>query len=171
MSIPKKTLLVVTPFIIGAAGGSAITHFLVDKGKVNAPALTTSNNPETPSFKAAVGTGQDTSLPKGVLSPNTVALDASNYLNKEVKVKGVVIDAGNHRYNIVGQNADQAIALSLDFSQTKLDPSKFAFSASSSKSSKPQPPKAVTVAGTLKAIKSSHNQNTVSLQLIVDSVQ
>lgn len=90
----------------------------------------------------------DTELPKGTVSPQTVASDANKYFNKQLKVRGLIVEVSSGSYSIISQKAEEDLGLRLDFAGSGIDPQQYSNSGYESSEKHFNDP--VTVIGKLK---------------------
>lgn len=74
----------------------------------------------------------DTSLPEGVLSPTEVSKKPEDYLNKELRLKGVIVETRDNNFIIAGMETEGSGGIRLDLSSFNGDPKEFAINATNS---------------------------------------
>lgn len=152
----SKLAVILPAFVIGALGGGAFTHYVIDRSQTSNSTDSVTNNNSALASK------------NSPLSPSAVVLGVSQYLNKEIKVGGYIADAGSGSYTIIGQDKSKPFALALDFSQaTSIDPAKYV-STSSASEVKDTAPKQVVATGKLTEIK---NGDTSVFKLVISDIQ
>ena len=168
----KTLILLVAVALLGAAGGAGATYLSLRKQYSSDAAIRTAG-PESSDFaNSSPAVSQDNTLPEGVLSPQAVALEPHKYADKQIKVKGNVVESQPGQYSLVGQEAGKPLGLRLDFSKSNTDPKSFspASAGAQTENEKPAVPAPVTVSGTLVSTK-ANDSNTYTYSLVVESVQ
>lgn len=163
MNKTKKIALVAAVLSIGIVIGVATAYFLGieknDTNKEEASAAETRNN--------------DSKIPDNTISPHEAAGNPQKYLDKQIKVRGLITKIGDGKFVLVSQNPNESIALNLDFSNSKIDPNNY-----SNPSASPENPEVspgaklkdpVTVVGKLSENKSDNNLVTISF--VVESIE
>ncbi len=153
----NRILLTSLAFLAGAAIGSGVVY------KIQSKKLT--------DYKASQEKPNTGEVKTSELSPYTVALTPKKYVDKEIEVSGYVQQTLQNTYILTTRKADQPLPLTLDFSQSGINPSDYA--------AKPitpnEPPKdltnqdkSVTITGTLKE---ENKNNTFSYVLQIKSIK
>ena len=75
-----------------------------------APADTNEPKPTDSSYSPKL----DKELPEGTISPHTVASDPNQYLGKEIKVRGLIVESSPGQYSITSQKSDEPLGLKLE---------------------------------------------------------
>lgn len=116
---------------------------------------------------------EDQKIPEGTVSPHAISIAPQKYLDKEVKIRGLVVETAPGQYSAVSQDTNEPLGLKLDFSKSGVDVSKYANTSikpdtqTSTKEVKVKDP--VTIVGKLSQSKA--DGNNVTFTLIVKSVQ
>lgn len=125
-NVSKKVLLtIVVVGILGILAGSAGTYLALQdnlsKDDANtANTQTSSDNAPSSSMKL------ETKIPEGTISPTEIMKKPTEYKDKEVNVRGILVDGGNKTYFVSGQETTGAGSVSLDLSNAaNLDINKY----------------------------------------------
>lgn len=114
----KKVFVAATIASIGALAGSGVTYLLLQDNSVvsNAPGRSAiiKNKPEL-----------EGNIPDGTVSPTTIVANLNEYKDKEVKIRGTIIETAPGKYIIAGQEQDRPAAINLDFSNSNIDPTPY----------------------------------------------
>lgn len=156
--LTKKSIVITLVLIIIL--GLAITFFLVKKNdsvhpdnqsssEENSNAPGALNEPKPEGLESPADITLDSELPEGTISPHTVASDAGKYFGKELKIRGLIVEASSGNYSITSQKAEENLGLRLDFSKSDVNPQQYSNSGFESNERKFSDP--VTVVGKLKA--------------------
>lgn len=145
----KATLIVITVAILGVLAGSAGTYYGFKKNNY-------ANEPPKPPVQSQEAQIQfEDKVPAGTLSPTTIVGKPSDYIGKDIKVRGILVTQSKDKYLLVGQEKDKPSAVSLDAAKNKIDPMPYVSGYSNSKDynggdkSTTQQVGAVTVTGTI----------------------
>lgn len=116
--LTKKSVITVLVLIIILV--SAVAIFLIKKNEPTQSANQTSGEESDsdaplkadisgpiPEDKSPASPKLDQELPQGTISVTDAVTNFSNYTGKKIKVRGLVIDAGNGHYDLIDQNTDQ----------------------------------------------------------------
>lgn len=159
--ISKSALLLsIGTLIVGAAiGGGATYGYLRHENKILTPVT---DQPKTPAPNERKA---DVSLPDGTVSPTTIVNDIKKYTDKNVKVRGLIIETGDNAYVIAGQETKEPGALAVDFTKSNVNPTEYVASYADQQKSaqKGGTGNPVTLAGKL-------NNTQGRVTFIVDSV-
>lgn len=167
MQFHKPTNKVIIPvsilMLISGGIGAGVTYLSLRDNLVSSPPQR-GNTPRPEGVTAPLQL--ESKLPEGTLSPTVVATSPDTYNGKEISVRGILLESGQGRFILVGQELDKPRSVTLDFTGTDIDPKPFigAFTneneaAFSNKSTGP-----VTVTGTAQ-------KDGLNVKLIVKSVQ
>ncbi len=167
---PSKVILIsVGAFIAGAAIGGGSSYVLQTSNENAADRLvavdgTTSIVPGVNSVPTI--SQSDASLPEGTLSPSDVSKQAYLYLDKDIKVKGQLIQVSEGKYSLVGLNEKQPLGISVDFSKAGVNPKDYVVSSTTSNDAKaPSTLSPITVSGKIVETK-AQDISTFTLQAI-----
>lgn len=124
-------MILVAVALLGGFAGSGITYFLVENNDRNLKSQ--GNDPAKPPLSETGDTPQgipvpvkfEDTLPQGTISPTTVAAKLQDYTDKEVKLRGLILEISPGKYGIVGQEKKNAARLNLDFSGSTIDPKQY----------------------------------------------
>ena len=121
MKTSKGTILLASGvFVVGAGVGGLGTYtYLKENGKL----LVKAENVDPPEVENI--TKRDTSLPSDTLSPTLVIKEVDKYTDKEVKLRGFLIQVSDNNYTIAGQEEKDPGALSVDFAGSNVDPKQY----------------------------------------------
>ena len=165
----KAILVTVAAAVLGAAAGSGVTYLAVHKQPSLADFARQGGpqNGDAPNFPVAK---QDTSLPEGTVSPKALVMEPQKYTDKQVKVRGRIIQFGQDQYNIIGPETDNPVGLRADFSKSNVDPKTYSAPPLGTKvqGSKPPTLDTVTVTGTLQKKESS--DGSLTYNFVVQSI-
>ncbi len=106
----------------------------------------------------------DQKIPEGTISPHAISIAPQKYVDKEVKIRGLIVETAPGQYSAVSQDPNEPLGLKLDFSKSGVDPNKY---ANTSKDTKLKDP--VTVVGKLNQTKTDNSY--ITFTFIVKSVQ
>lgn len=161
MSKMKKTLSIVIILIVGCLVGAGFMYYFGP-----------SKNNSVEQIENSEKRNLDENIPEDTLSPHVVSTQFQKYVNKQIKVRGLVTATGDDKYIIVSQDPNESIALPLDFSQTSIDPKTYANpSYANENQSMPGDTKLkdpVTITGKLNEIK---NNGSTSITFVVESIE
>ncbi len=165
----KAIIMTVAATIIGAGAGSGVTYLVMHHQNSRDIAIRNSG-PESADFTNVPTPKQDSALPAGTISPSTIATQPQTYADKDIKVRGRIVESGTNQYSIVGQEVDKPLGLRLDFSKSNVDPKTYTSPAIGTKVDGNKPPMLdpVTVSG--KLVKAEANGFT-TYSLVVTSVE
>lgn len=163
MNKTKKIVVVAAVLLVGIFIGIATAYFLgIEKNEANndsgGPAETRNN---------------DSKIPEDTISPHEAAGNPQKYLDKQIKVRGLITKIGDDKFIIVSQNPNESIALNLDFSNSNIDPNNYSNPAASPDN--PEVPSGaklkdpVTIVGKLTENKGENNIMTISF--VVESIE
>lgn len=129
--ISNKSLLMLSAIlIIGLLSGTGGYFLGYDKAQnkyTTDPSLTPDETKGTTSQPTT-----DTSLPEGIISPTQVSKKPEDYLGKELKLKGVIVETGDNNFIIAGMEESGSGGIKLDLSGFSGDPKEFAISNTNS---------------------------------------
>lgn len=118
--ISKSTAIIAGAFVLGiAAGGGATYGILYKTGN-----LRIVSEKATPS-EIRSPQKPDATLPENTISPTDLIKNFDQYKDKDIQVRGMLIQAGENNYLLVGQEKDQPGAIQADFSGSNIDVSKY----------------------------------------------
>lgn len=154
--------VIILPLIVGVIIGGSISYYF---GPRNIEVISQSEANEKRKI--------DQQAPDGTISPQEAAINIQKYKDQQIKVRGFITKVAEGQYTITSQNANEPLALNLDFSQSDVDPSIYANTLLQPN----EEPKAediklkdpVTVVG--KVIDKKTDNNYIALYLLVNSVE
>jgi hypothetical protein len=137
---PTRGILLGTVALVLVAGGVAGGYYLGKK-------RTTSQNYSA--AQQAINKPPE-QTPSGTITPSTLIRNSKDYIGKEQKVYGFIIEISPNKYLLSGQEVKNPAAINLDFTESKIDPKPY---INNQKNSDPEHAKPnltpVTVVGTL----------------------
>jgi len=102
----KKNLIAVLLFLLVLAGSNVLTYVLTknaNEGKV----------PESVKTSSSLG-ADPTKMPSDTVSPTTIVKKPSDYIDRETKVRGILVKLQDGRYIIAGQESQNSGAITVD---------------------------------------------------------
>ncbi len=159
----KKILIAFLVFIVGISIGAGVVFMLLSQsGKTES--VTLDNN-------TAQNAKIDQKTPENTISPQEIATNPQKYLDKQIKVYGIINKINDEQYSIASTNPKETLGLRIDFSQSNVNPNDYAnpsIKAGSDetiiKNAKLKDP--VTVVGAVKQSNLDNNSYTIALYVI-----
>jgi hypothetical protein len=136
----KKNIVLTLTVLLVLAGGIAYI--------VSAQLKEESRDPYSSELTLQIA-NPDKALPKGTVSPTQIIAKPTEYTDKELLLRGVVVEPKKGEYYLQGQESSNRGSVRLDVGKNNIDIAKLTTSGSADYESGVQAPKPVTLEGSL----------------------